>query len=191
MKKAFLIYMSFLSILILLIGCAPALKLQQESISPTASFTTSYDFKILKFPESIGKVSIQDLREGEEVFVYDMRDQLAGPYKASLVGDPKRGKITLAGPLETKTFDVARAPNIYVKVPSTIEVFKSDKMKENLLEFVRNVQNILDDVAKLLGSYEVNQFEVAVTVSAEGGILIVKAKGEGEFRIIFSKKKKK
>jgi hypothetical protein len=191
MRKAFLGYVNILLILILLIGCAPVLKNQLEAISPTAPSTTGYNFKILRAPEKIEKISIEELGQGQEVYTYDTKGQLIGPYQASSTGDPKWGKITLFMPLETKTFDFARAPNMYRMVPPIIEVFKSDKMKENLLEFVKNVQNILDDVAKLLGTYEVNQFEVAVTVSAEGGILIVKAKGEGEFRIIFSKKKKK
>jgi hypothetical protein len=190
MKKTFLSYMNLLLILILLIGCGPVLTSQRESVSPTAQLTNSYDFKIMRTPERIENISIEKLRPGEEVYVYDMSGQLVGPYKTSSVGDQKWGKITLAGPLETKTFDVGKAPGMYAKLSPEIGVFKSDKIKENLLEFVKNVQNILDDVAKLLGTYEVNQFEVAVTVSAEGGILIVKAKGEGEFKIIFSKKKK-
>jgi hypothetical protein len=158
---------------------------------PGLPATSGYEFKILSSAGKAEQISPSQLREGKEVFLYGSKGQLEGPFNAKAsVGGPEPG-WTFTGPTGTKNYPTTKLPTIYVKQPEVFDSLHSDKIKESLIEFVKNIQNILDEVAELLGNYEVNQFEVAATVTAAGDLLIVKGEAGGEFRIIFSKKSKK
>ena len=180
-----------ISLLVFLAGCAAVVPAKKEVGVPSPTATSGYEIKILRTPERVEQISPSQLKEGTEVFLYAPKGKLDGPFKAkaSVVGAEPGWVFT--GPTGTKNYSTTWLPPMYVKQPLVFEPFESDRIKKNLIEFVKHIQNILDEVAKLIGNYEVNQFEVGVTVTAEGNIIVVKGEAAGEFKIIFSKKTKK
>jgi hypothetical protein len=178
-------------LIISLTGCAAIVPAKKEAGFPTPPATSGYEMKILRSPEKTEQISSSQLKEGMDVFIYDPKGQLEGPFKATAsTAEPGFG-WTLTGQTGFRNYPPAKFPTLYVKQPQVIDSLNSERIKQSLIEFVRNIQSILDEMAKLLGNYEVNQFEIGVTVSAEGSIIVVKGEAEAEFRIIFSKKMKK